>query len=69
MSKYQVWMNLDLIGHITGDDVTIEDAVEYAVEWRGTEIDRDDVSICEISESYYGELERSTAEDSIELGM
>ncbi len=69
MTKYQVWLNLDLIGHITGDDVTREDAEEYAVEWRGDEIDRADVEMCEIPESYYRDIEQSTARDSLELGM
>jgi len=69
MTKYQIWINLDLIGHITGDDVTIEDAIEYAVEWRGDEIDRADVGLCEIPESYYRDIERASATDSLELGM
>lgn len=68
MTKYQIWVNLDLVGHITGDDVTIEDAIEYATDWRG-EIDREGVEMCEIPESYYRDLERSTATDSLELGM
>jgi len=66
--KYQVWVNLDFVGQITGDDVTIEDAIAYAIDWRG-EIDRADVEMCEISESYYRDLEQSTAKDSLELGM
>lgn len=53
MAKYQIWVNLDLVGHITGDDVTIEDAIKYAVDWRGDDIDPDDVEMCEIPESYY----------------
>ena len=68
MNKYQVWVNLDLVGHITGDDVTIEDAIKYATDWRG-EIDRADVEMCEIPESYYRDIEQSTATDSLELGM
>jgi hypothetical protein len=29
--KYQIWANLDLVGHITGDNVTMEDAIAYAI--------------------------------------
>lgn len=68
MTKYQIWVNLDLVGHIIGDDVTQEDAVRYAIDWRG-EIEPEDVSMCEIPESYYHDLYRSSARDSLELGM
>ena len=68
MTKYQIWVNLDLIGHITGGDVTMEDAIKYATDWRG-EIDPADVEMCEIPESYYSNIEQSTARDSLELGM
>ncbi len=52
MTKWQIWVNLDLVGHITGDDVTMEDAIKYATDYRG-EINPDDVEMCEIPESYY----------------
>ncbi len=52
MAKYQIWMNLDLVGHITGENVTLEDAIKYVTDYRG-EINPDDVEICEIPESYY----------------
>jgi len=69
MTKYQIWMNLDLVGHITGDDVTIEDAIEYAIDWRGDKIDRADVGMCEIPESYYRDIAIGSAKDSLALGM
>jgi hypothetical protein len=43
--KYQIWANLDLVGHITGDNVTMEDAIAYAIDWRGDDIDPADVSM------------------------
>jgi hypothetical protein len=68
MTTYQIWVNLDLVGHIVGDNVTQEDAIQYAVDWRG-EINPNDVGMCEIPDSYYHDLARSTAKDSLELGM
>jgi len=67
--RYQIWVNLDLVGHITGDDVTIEDAIKYAIDWRGEDIDTDDVGMCEISATYYQDIARASAKDSLELGM
>lgn len=64
-TKYQIWINSDLIGHITGNDVTIDDAIEYAIEWRG-EIDPKDVEMCEIPRSYYTDIAQSTAKDTID---
>lgn len=68
MTKYQIWVNLDHVGHITGDTVTREDAIQYAIDWRG-EINPDDVEMCEISESYYQDIARVSSKDSLELGM
>lgn len=66
--KYQIWVNLDLIGHIVGDDVTIDDAIAYAVDWRG-DVDPAAVDMCEIPISYYWDIERVSAKDSLVLGM
>lgn len=63
--KYQIWANLDLIGHITGDNVTIEDAIEYAIDWRGKDIDPAAVGMCEIPKSYYQDIARASVKDSI----
>jgi len=67
--KYQIWANLDLVGHITGDNVTMEDAIKYVIDWRGDDIDPADISMCEIPETYYQDIERASAKDSLELGM
>lgn len=67
--RYQIWMGLDLIGHVYGNDVTIEDAVEYAIDMRGEDIDPDAVDMCKISATYYQDIERASAKDSLELGM
>ena len=69
MPKYQIWVNLDLVGHIVGDDVTREDAIQYAIDWRGEDIDPDDVDMCEIPDGYYQEIARTTAKDCAAWGM
>ena len=71
--KYQVWFDdSKLIGHILCDDndiVTIDDAVDYAQRVWADDVTDDMVSVCEIPMSYYQDMYRSSAKDSIALGM
>ena len=73
MRKYQVWIDdAHLAGHILCDDddtVTVDDAVDYARRVWDDDVTEDAVSICEISMSYYQDIYKSTAKDSIALGM
>lgn len=73
--KYQVWINdSELAGHIIvpttdTEKQVIEQAREYAKETWDTNTPNSDVSVCEIPDSYYQDIARSSAKDSIELGM
>lgn len=72
--KYQVWIeDAHLAGHIYMDkDDSMQDvlyeAQDFVRDTWGT-VDDDDISVCEISESYYRDIADCTAEDSILLGM
>ena len=73
MRKYQVWVDdSKLIGHILCDDtdtVNMGDAVDYARRVWDRGITDAAVSICEIPSSYYQEIARSSAKESLELGF
>lgn len=72
--KYQVWINDSrLIGHVYLDSSETEEtatevAIEFAIETWG-DVEDDEVSVCEITESYYEDLARCSMKDSIKLGM
>ena len=74
-TKYQVWIrDSHLAGHIIVDcsdpEVNVlESARRYARDTWDKDVVDNDVSVCRIPSTYYQEMARSTAKDSIALGM
>lgn len=74
-TKYQVWIrDAHLAGHIiVEDDGSMEEIMDTARKYACDVWDKDvvssDVSVCQISPEYYQDIARSTAKDSIAVGM
>ena len=72
--KYQVWVDdAHLAGHIyMSKDDSMQDVLYAARDFiRDTwgDADDDEISVCEITNTYYQDIASNTAEDSILLGM
>ena len=75
MNKYQVWIrDAHLAGHIHTDDTDTETdihehALTFAQDVWDKDVVSDDISVCEIHESYYSDIAYCTGDDSLILGM
>lgn len=73
-AKYQVWVDDSiLIGHVYTDTTATEDDVKYmAIDFTAEtwgDVEDSQINTCEIPNSYYDDLAKASAKDSIAEGM
>jgi len=74
MDQYQVWIDDNtLIGHIYTDATATEEDIKYlAIDFTAEiwgDINDSQISTCKIPHSYYDDIAKASAKDSIAEGM